>query len=310
MHSGVAPALNGVAHDDLRPIKRLGGSWKTEVWLLSDAQGRKLVLKRYIAAFEQFEKERDFLLRGGHSSLRALYLPEVIESGEDFLLLEFVPREHLTRETVSTREWTDDDIDLWVKGLLEFQQLQPNRRVFSIRHQLAGLAYPVVRMVKQLGLRGPTLSLRQKLMIARLLFSYLAMRPFFRNLCTHYDLQTYNYTFMIERRRVSMLDYEFKYYLGDPYFDILYYVTIPPVRWSEWTFQRRLLIAFFSSMKGRRKVNVGRETRIRLILLGCNIGRHLYFDKDPEKQRVYADNIRDLLDNGSFAALCSDLLGE
>lgn len=107
---------------------------------------------------------------------------------------------------------------------------------------------------------------------------------------------------MLGKRRMSMLDFGFSYYLGDPYFDILYYITIPPARFGDWTFQRRLLAAFLSEVENERQVNSGRFERIRLILLCCNIARYSFFKDHQERQRIYADNIRDLLDANDFEA--------
>jgi hypothetical protein len=310
VHTRAPETLKELADGELRLVEVLSESSRGHVWLLSDAEGRKLVVKRYHAGLQRFEKERDFLLCGRRRPLAALYLPEVIDSGPDYLLLEFVPREHLTRETVSARNWTEDDIKLWVEALLEFQELRPRRRAFSVKEQLAGLVYPVARTSEQLLRYGGRLTFRQRLVIVKMLAAYVVQRFLFRNVCTHYDLQTSNYTFMVGKRRMSMLDCEFSYFLGDPYFDILYYVTIPPVRWREWTFERQLLKTFFSLLNGRSWVNKGRENRVRLILLSCNIMRYLHFDDDPPKQRVYWDNICDLLDKGRFEALWRGVQGE
>jgi hypothetical protein len=308
MHSRVEKAVIDHSGRNLRVVKIIHESRSSVVSLVSDERGQKFALKAYLRdEAARLVKERDFLLKADREALHALHLPKVHEAGQDYLLLEFIGREALDRETVLQRGWSDEEVQLWVRALLEFQSLKPERRLFTLRERLLGWAYPVVRTIVQWRDYDAGLRIGEKIRIAAMLVAYLALRPFFRNVCTHYDLQTTNYTFAKDRRQMSMVDCGFSYYMGDPYFDVIYYATIPVTRITEWTIQPRLLARFLRESAGRPRTNHGKYMRIRLILLSCNLGRYLHFRGDSEKQHVYADNVRSLLDRDGFAAIRNQL---
>lgn len=289
----------------LRRLQTLQATASAVVSLLEDSTGSRFVLKEYLSTRSRMQRERDFLLNCRSQRLRYLRLPEVVGATDRQLLLEYVPREHLTRDDVLSRVWTQDEIGLWVCGLLELQRLSLEHRNFTLKERLIGFAYPVTRIVDQVKRSRtlPALSTAAVLKISVLAARYLVTRLFFRNVLTHYDLQTLNYTFALDGQHMSLLDFEFAYYRGDPFFDVLYYLSIPPVRFRDWTFQKLLLREFLSRSAQKRRVNFGRRHRVRLILLMCNIARWRYFDTNNDIRLVYEANIRDLLDSESYAAL-------
>jgi hypothetical protein len=249
-------------------------------------RGERLVLKRYPGPTRAARLERAFLRAAASRPLDSLEVPRVVADGDDFLLTGFVEREHQTRDTILERAWTAGDVRLWVRGLLEFQALPLPARLFSFRQRVLGWLYPVFRAAalwRDLPRRG---------VAAGLVARYVFARPFFRNVATHYDLQTHNYAFRIGARKMSLLDFEFSYCRGDPLFDLLYFVTIPVARLEEWTIQRDLVREFLAQWKGSR---AGLRTRVRLILLVCNAGRRRALDAEE-----YRDNVALLSDQARF----------
>ncbi len=195
-------------------------------------------------------------------------------------LIDFCEREHQTRDTIQQRDWSDDDVRAFVRGLREFQEIAVRTLPFSRRHRLLGWAYPAFRL----------LSLDKR--SAVLCLGYMLARPMWKNALTHYDLHTFNYAFTPDGR-MSMLDFERMYASGDPLFDLLYFCTIPPVRMDAWTFQARLLREFLHEETPFARL------RARVILLQCNLGRGRYSGVAPE---VYEDNVALLRSGRRFRA--------
>ena len=109
------------------------------------------------------------------------------------------------------------------------------------------------------------------------------------------DLTTYNYAFS-PGGKMSILDFELAYYLGDPLFDAAYFVTIPPVRITDWSFQgeilRRLLDKYGNTCSQRQ--------RLRLILILCCVVRYQYFKNEPVYREIYLQNIKTLIVRRTF----------
>ena len=296
------------AVQELQEVCRLQESGESTVFLMQSRDGGRFVLKQFARPMRAFEMERDFYERCGERSFRFVHMPRLVESGTNHLLLEYVDRESHSRDSILTRNWTDEDVALWVDALLEFQGLRPDSRLFSVSRHLASLVYPVISILQQLIRESYGLSLRQKARLGALIGGYLLHRPAVRYVCTHYDLQTNNYAFMVNERRMSVLDFRFPYYLGDPYLDVLYYVSIPTVPLNEWTFQKRLVRRFLKQTAGRRGYDAGRKVRLRVLLLMCTMVRATHFASDPAKRCVYEQNLRLLLDDAEYDVFYRSLI--
>lgn len=246
------------------------------VLLVEEPDGKQSVLKRPCARLE-----REFLRAVAGRAFRSLDFPRLLDEGDDFVRVAFLDREHHTRDSILERRWTPEDVRLWVDGLLEFQRIRLPARPFGAKRRVLGWMYPVFRALQMRAPLGPTLS-------------YALARPFFRNRTCHYDLQTYNYAFRVGARKMSLLDFEFSYYSGDPLFDLLYFCSIPTVRLEDWTFQKELVREFL-----RRSPQRCAAARTRLILLVCQAARARFL---PGKRAAYTPNLALLRDRARFRA--------
>ena len=290
-----APAIQ-----ELLEVCRLQQGGESSAYLVTSRDGGRYVLKQFAGPTRNLEMERNFYERCRSRTFRFVHVPGLVESGHSHLLLEYVDRESHSRDSILTRNWTDEDVTLWVEGLLEFQDLLPDSRLFSVPRRMASVIYPVLRILRERRLFS--FALREKAKLGALILGYLLCRPAVRYVCTHFDLQTNNYAFMMKERRMSLLDFRFPYYLGDPYIDVLYYASIPTVPLNDWTFQSRLVRAFLERTESRRGYNTARKLRLRLILLMCNMARAVHLSADPQRRSVYEQNVRLLLDDRAFGA--------
>lgn len=272
----------------------------SKVYRVADPNGQKYVLKINEIDSSCIEREKKFYSVLKDLEFKYLCFPHVVDSDEKFLLMEYIPRTYYTRDSILEREWTDKDLNLWVNGLLEFQGLKLCRKSFPLKRKLVASVYPVFRISERLRKFQKPLGVAERMVIMRLTLAYLLARPFIRHVLTHYDCQTYNYTFCLNSNKMSILDFEFSYYLGDPLYDILYFITIPTVKIRDWTFQSNLLTCFLSKIQHRKGYCAGLQNRLHLVLLLCNLSRFLHFSKDPVKQVPYWDNLKLLLDQKSW----------
>lgn len=280
---------------------------RTSVCLVTDNEGTKQVLKvnhNWSTGRRYTNVERQFLTHVDHHGLTYLNVPRVFGYGDNYVLMEYVEREHLTRDTIKERLWSNDDIQVWVRGLLEFQDLQISREWFSPRRRVMGFLFPVIRLFLLLPKAFHVIGRRALHKVVWLAFTYSLARFHFRNKTTHYDLQTYNYSFQKDKRKASLVDFELSYYMGDPLYDVLHYVSIPVQKITLWTFQSRLVGAYLAESRESCRYA---SCRARLILLVCNINRYLRFKDDAAKQDIYRDNIRMLLSAEAFNSWFSRL---
>ncbi len=294
------------ARHNLRPVRLLQETDTHRVELVQDAEGQRQVLKTYRVPSRFLEIEQAFLRTCGDLSFEFLRIPKLIAAGHDYLVMSFVDRTHHTRDTIALHDWTDDDVALFGSGLCEFQQLTIERRLFTIKQRVMGFLYPVIRLALtfRAGLRARALRLSDLPRLACLALCYLVSRLTFRNVLTHYDLTTLNYAFA-PGQRMSMLDFEFAYSSGDPMFDAIYYVTIPPVAVSAWTFQRSIVARCVDQAgSGFLAWN-----RAHLILIVCLLSRCLHFADCPREQAVVRGNVRTFLSWRSFAEYKTQIEG-
>ena len=270
------------------------------VYLLVDKNGKRYVLKIYKRNSAKLKIERQFLSRVNHIRYQFIRFPQLVDFGDNYILIDYVEREHFTRDTIVDREWSADDVKLWVSGLIEFQRIEIPSNDFSFKQRVIGIIYPVCRIPILLPKCRKSIDLKAFGVIFKMALCYSLSRPFFRNVLTHYDLQTYNYTFMKKERKMSILDFEFPYYRGDPLFDILYYVSIPIKTLEDWTFQAAILKEYIKQVIGSAWRSRSLLSRIRLILLVSNLSRYLSFINDTNKKNIYSENIKLLVNGESF----------
>jgi hypothetical protein len=279
----------------------------TSVYLATGAGGKKCVLKVYRATSKNGGNaavERNFLAWINREKLEFLHVPRLLDYGDNYMLMEYVEREHWTRDTILERKWPDVDVKLWVKGLVEFQNMRIPKSWFSLKQRIMGFMYPAILAAILLPKCSRVIGMRDRFRLIGLAVRYGLARFHFRNKVTHYDLQTYNYSFCTDREKASLLDFELSYYMGDPLYDVLYYTSIPVQKIPSWTFQTRLINTYLAESRERGK---HLRCRMRLILLVCNLNRYLYFRDESDKKSVYLDNIRMLLSDGAFNTWFSEI---
>lgn len=283
---------------------------KHKVIYILENDNSKYVLKIYIIKSKRDEFERIFLSHVNRSELQNIYFPKIIDYGPYYILIEYIIREYYTRDSICERQWTDSDIKLWVAGLTEFQKISISPQLFSFKNRMIGSVYPVFKSLLLSPNCFETLNLRSILQIWMLTASYFHSLFFFRKILTHYDLQTYNYTFMKNDRKMSLIDFEIPYYLGDPLYDILYFITIPIKKITDWTFQGRLLREYLRINHKARYYPKIIKNRIRLILLLCNLQRMINFRGKLDYQEKYHKNIELLLNNNTFERWISSYVSQ
>jgi len=272
-----------------------------------DEEGRPWVLKCYGAKPGVQQRELDFYESASRQRYEHLLVPRLLQAGEGYAITAFVEREAHTLDSIVERTWTAADVDLWVRALLEFQETPMRRRHFPISKQVLGLAYPIFRMGALLRRLGPRMGAAARDRARGMMTSYAALRPRIRSVLVHYDLQTSNYTFAVGTRRMSILDFEFSYYKGDPLFDLAYYCTIPVVELGDWDFQRRLIARYVTLARARAGYLVGWERRLRLILLVCALTRYVHFIGDAARQEAYWRSAELVLSDEAYRAFVDDV---
>lgn len=260
--------------------------------------GANYVLKRYAPGSKSLALEAAVLQAIQNQSFRHLVVPRliVLDNEKNNLLMTYVPREHHDRSSILNRSWSQTELQVLTSALAEFQSLDLPRKLFSRKQFLMGLAYPSVKAILALrpSLKRRLLRPTHAIVLMWWALAYLVIRPFFRNVTTHYDLTTLNCA-MTPECRVSILDFEFSYYRGDPLFDIAYFTTIPPEAIHRWRFQRTLLGKFLV-----RHSSPAKRFRLRLILTVCCLVRALHFDDQSKEQNQYVESLGFLFSSADY----------
>ena len=119
------------------------------VYLVINNEGKKAVLKLYhdpLKSGRSIALERNFLTRVNHEKLKYLDIPRLLDHGKNYMIMEYVEREHWTRSTILEREWSNEDIKTWVRGLIEFQNTQLSKDWFSFKRRAIGFMFPIIRL--------------------------------------------------------------------------------------------------------------------------------------------------------------------
>ena len=280
----------------LHPVSILQETASTKVGLVDTVEGEPLVLKLCKQSCPYLGLEGKFLHLASTIKHQYLETPRLIASGPDYLLMSFVERENQTRDTILNRDWSDENIHTFCEGIKEFQRINLPSKTYTIKQHLMGIAYPVVKLLQVLPScrkRG-LISWKDMMKSCWLAIIYLLYRPLFRNVTTHYDLTTYNCAFT-PSGLLSMLDFELGYALGDPFFDICYFLAIPPQAIQDWKFQSKALAMF-----KKNNSQWGQRHRVRFILLVCSLVRMVHFENECHEQNNHKQSISILLDTNTY----------
>jgi hypothetical protein len=285
-------------------IRNLQDTAFKTVDLMQDAAGEQSVLKYCKTHCPSLALEKDVLVAVNAQSSTYLTFPKLLGYETDYLLMSFVEREDQTRDTISKRNWTRRDVEVLSSGMREFSSLPMPSSIYTLKQKVMGLAYPAFKMFLSVPklLKRRCLSFSAVLKLAFFALRYCLHRPFIRNRTTHYDMTTLNCAFSGEDR-LSILDLELGYAGGDPFFDICYFLTIPPVALKDWTFQQQTLSHF---VNGTDEHAV--QFRMRFILSVCCVSRLLHFKNDSKEHRAYKDSIETLLNRSQFNKWWSEIV--
>lgn len=286
-------------HYDLDTLKREYVLQETDSALVEKVRtpaGDVLVLKRYASPGPSFVIETAVLKLLNKCSFEALAVPRIVDIGERYLLMSFVAREVHTRDSILERDWQPGEVDVLCRAIQEFQSISLPSECFTFRQRWMGWAYPVCRAALtfgplwRMGVLKPG-QIRASMILA---LQYLMIRPLFRNVTTHYDLTTLNCAFTPDKR-VSILDFEFSYFKGDPLFDVLYFVTIPPQAIQDWNFQRDTVARYLKDANGPCLA-----ARCRFILLLCCLVRVAHFREQERERNEYLRSLEVLCSGKQF----------
>lgn len=258
--------------------------------------GERRVRKTYKRPNHSLQIEAAFLEATSKRAFRHLSLPTLIEKGERSLSMTFVERENQTRDSILERTWSRQDVRTLASAIRELQTVPLPRSRFSAKQRLMGLVYPVVKLllIRAACVRQGIIGSRDYWWLFQMAVQYLFARAWVRNCTVHYDLTTLNCAFAPDGR-VSILDFEFPYYLGDSMFDACYFATIPPQSMANWTFQKQLIVEC---------IGHGEEfaqARCRLILTVCCLVRALFFGTGSRERSQYLESLEMLRNRRWFA---------
>lgn len=94
-----------------------------------------------------------------------------------------------------------------------------------------------------------------------------------------------------------MIDFEMGAFRDDNYYDILYYLSIPPISLNSWSFQTDLLAAW---IKNNNPNTIFLKVRLKVLLCTISFQRIKRFNKDPIQANVYRENLKIILSSGNF----------
>jgi hypothetical protein len=284
----------------LKKVSVLQNSQRKVVYLMENENLGKYVLKIFRVYDRNIKKEIIFLKTVSNLDFRYICFPKLIESDRNYLLLEYHDRKYFTRDTILKKKWLPVDILIWVSGLIEFQNIPTSYKIFSPKERIKGFIYPIYIFCTRLFRFYHIIGIKGLLGAFKLALYYFYFSLYIKNVNTHYDLQTYNYTFLENEKKMSMLDFEMGAYKGDPLYDVVYYISIPVQGISQWTFQLDLLQKYIKETKMIHRFSKGLFHRLRFIILVCNLCFYLHFLKDNLKKKVYLDNINFILSDSKF----------
>lgn len=213
--------------------------------------------------------------------------------------MEYLDCVKYSRDTILEKNWNEKEVTKFLSALREFQSIPQKPDGFSVYERLKGKQYPVMRALEMWKQITHTLTFSQIMKLILLLKKYFFSGLFFKRVTTHYDFNTFNFTNLNHSEKMTLIDFEMGAYGGDNLYDLLYYISIPTVELNQWTFQKALLKEWITD---KCQDNFFVKTRIRVILSVISFQRIRRFDLEPEKAKVYRNNLNLLLSSESFNA--------
>lgn len=276
------------------------------VLLVRDSRGKLLVFKYYKFVRPTAQVEKKFLEFSQNLPFESLRLPQLLKAGDNFIILEFVPRHNWTRETILQYRWTNLDIKCWVAGLIEFQNIPFSCDFYNVKRRILGIYFPILHLFR----------LWRKCYVSIPLYSwpiilYWAARNLVdaalaNRVLTHYDLQTHNCALTRDKQKLSILDFELPYYKGDQFYDIIYYLSIPVCYLEKWNFQLKLWNEYVQRVIGNRNFTQGERIRIKFLFFVFSLSRFLYFENDGKAREIYRENMKFILSGCEFSRMFLD----
>ena len=271
-----------------------------KVLLLNDNKNNKYILKIYLANIyrEGREIEKNFLLAVKDKKFKSLIFPNIIDYGDNYLLMDYLHIYEYDKDAIINRKWSNDDIKLFISGLIEFQDIQISSEYLSFKKKVFGFLFPPLKLITLLN-NTKLFNLISLLILVKLIIFYILSIPFLKYTVTHHDLQRSNVTFHKRARKISIMDFESLYYLGDPFLDILHYLTTASYKLEDWNFQLKILREYIRTINQNGSYIPLLSNRIRIILLVYNY--NYYFTvRNIKLKNIYFKNILFLLSNKNF----------
>jgi len=271
-----------------------------KVLLLKDNKNNKYILKIYLVNIyrEGREIEKKFLLTVKDKQFKSLIFPNIIDYGDNYLLMDYLHIYEYDKDAIINSKWSNDDIKLLISGLIEFQNIQVPSKFFSFKKRVFGFLFPPFKIITLLS-DTKLFNLTSLLILVKLIIFYILSIPFFKYTLTHHDLQRTNFTFHKMAKKIPMLDFESLYYLGDPFLDILHYLTTASYKLEDWTFQLKILREYIRAINQSGSYITLLSNKIRMILLIYNY--NYYFSvRNIKLKNIFLKNVFFLLSNKNF----------
>jgi hypothetical protein len=281
-------------------IEKVKKSDFKEVFLLIGNSNKKFILKVYLSKKQRTSEqiEKNFLCSIKGKKFDFLIFPEIIDYGNNYLLMNYIQRNEFTKKTIQEKEWTCENIKLIVSALQEFQSIRTPAVDFSLRNRLLGSIIPPMKLAL-LVKRDIRTKKRSKGQITHLILKYMQHCLRFRKALSHNDLQISNFTFHSDQEKMSMLDFERLHYLGDPFLDILHYLITASYKIENWSFQAEILKQYLKNENIFKNTLIGLNDRIRVILLLYSYNYFLSV-KNHKIKKAYEENIKFLLSDSLY----------
>ena len=276
------------------------------VLLVRDSRGKLLVFKYYKFVRPTIQVEKQFLKFSQNIPFESLRLPQLIKTGDNFIILEFVPRHDWTRETILQYRWSDNDIKCWVAGLVEFQNIPFSCDFFNVKRKILGIYYPLVYFFRLWRKCYVSIPLYAWPIILCWAARYLVDAARTNRVFTHYDLQANNCALTRDKQKLSIIDFELPFYKGDQFFDIINYLMNPVCYFGRWSFQLKLWNEYVQQVIGNRNFTQGERIRIRFLFFVRSLQRILYFDGDESAREICRENMKFILSGSEFSRMFLD----
>lgn len=290
----------------LSKVRVLQDTDMTIVLMVRDSRGKLLVFKYNKIVRPTNQVEKKFLAFSQNLTFQSLRLPQLVKTGDDFLILEFVPRHNWTRETILEYRWTDLDIKCWVAGLIEFQSIPFSCDFYNAKRKILGVYYPVFCLFRLLRKCYNEIPLYAWPVIFCWAARYLVHAVHTKKVLTHYDLQAHNCVLTRDGQQLSIIDFELPYYKGDQFFDLIYYLCIPVCYLRGRDFRVRLWKEYIQQLMGNRKFTNGERSRIKFLFFVFSLLRFWYFKNDGNAREIYRENMNFILIGSEFSRMFLD----